>query len=643
MVPALYRSRADGAVTIAFRPLSDGKVAAGEKVIAELLTGLDDDTLCSSSLVVQREAARFSGARAEDRRRILSAAAGLGQYDDLIESTRERQRVRERDLELLLAQARPLEARAAEIHGVDAFLVNARQEADHRDRVELVDACERLTAAREAHETAKRAERDVAAAAARVRVLIADVAAIKDDIATLEPKIAKARGLLEMREAVERAAAELAVVRTRIVTLEAEQVAEAEATARVHEAERGLATLERRLADMVAARKAKARELDQQIAEVERQERRLADAQCPVIDQIRADTLAACTFLTDAQRDVKGLRGLELELANVSEATDDELALAAEIEQFDTGTAPDGRASREAITNARAKARELETTAGWAERLAWAERYVADETKALDALRARQTAKATDLAAARRDHDALRTGPSVLTTADALTGAERLVSRIEADALQLAREIARAEGRLEELRAAQAEHDRIVFEAQSVAQDVDALRELVTAWKAVRVQILENSIIPGVERAANQILERFPQYGIRIRLETQRELKTSDKLAETLDIRVDGERAESYEGLSGGERTAVDFATHTAIALVVSQRAATRLSLLFVDEPEGLDAEGRTAFASVLRWIADEFRLRIIVASHQPDVVEHVDRSLIVDRGANGTTIRWAA
>jgi len=69
-----------------------------------------------------------------------------------------------------------------------------------------------------------------------------------------------------------------------------------------------------------------------------------------------------------------------------------------------------------------------------------------------------------------------------------------------------------------------------------------------------------------------------------ITLETQRQLKTSDRLTETLDIHIaDNEGERPYENYNGGEQFRVNFAIRLALSKILAKRAGARLQTLVVD------------------------------------------------------------
>jgi DNA repair exonuclease SbcCD ATPase subunit len=65
----------------------------------------------------------------------------------------------------------------------------------------------------------------------------------------------------------------------------------------------------------------------------------------------------------------------------------------------------------------------------------------------------------------------------------------------------------------------------------------------------------------------------------------------------------------------------------------VARRSGSPISLLVIDEPEGLDVESRKAFGQALRAIAHRGDLdRVLVVSHYDDIADFADLVLRVEK-----------
>lgn len=602
----------------AWRPVgTSAKIAAGQEAVDRLLGGLSDDALCASSIVVQRDADRFAAARPEARKALLAQAAGLAVYDDLAERTRQRLRAAEAELAALDGKASVLRVRVAGLPALEAdrtaaaaARASATADADaaesRRDEQAAVLERERARAIEYA-----RVERDIAA-------LREEQAALERGLADWDAKRDAANRILGERLQLEAARAELAKVRARIADLEAAQERHVEQLQNVRRAEQQRTALERELTEKVEARRRAAAIVSAELESLRAEHDAFAASPCGSACQ----HVLACTTRSRAAGVVRWIADGEARLTAVSETTADEISLAERIRQLDVGTGPDIAGNALELRGERAKAQALEQAAAVAEKLAKAEQILEEHASATAAL-------GEQLAVKRQ-----RVGNLNQLLVGFATNPAAAVTRLEGDLLLLAREAQRA--RAAQQRAAErvagldagiavlrqdaAELEALESKVRAGAADAAALSELATAWKACRVMVMESSVLPSVEAIANEVLAKFP-YGLQLAFSTQRETRAREQ-SETLEIGILGERASVYEGLSGGQRTAVDVALHVAIALVVSRRSSARIRLLFADEPEGLDEPGRAAFAEIARWVAQEFGLLVLVASHSPDLIE---------------------
>jgi DNA repair protein SbcC/Rad50 len=107
--------------------------------------------------------------------------------------------------------------------------------------------------------------------------------------------------------------------------------------------------------------------------------------------------------------------------------------------------------------------------------------------------------------------------------------------------------------------------------------------------------LLIEQALPEIEEDANELLDRLTGGQMRVTFDTQRQLKSQDKLAETLDIRIgDGVGERPYENFSGGEQFRVNFAIRLALSRILARRAGARLQTLVIDEGFGSqDPSGR--------------------------------------------------
>jgi exonuclease SbcC len=133
--------------------------------------------------------------------------------------------------------------------------------------------------------------------------------------------------------------------------------------------------------------------------------------------------------------------------------------------------------------------------------------------------------------------------------------------------------------------------------------------------------IIENAV-PELERISNEILGQMSNGEHNLRFETQRELKSKDGIAETLDIIVSdwhGERP--YETLSGGEASRVDLAIRIAISELLANRAGNKIEWLTMDETfSNQDAEHKELVIKSIKRVSDRFK-KVIVITHDESLL----------------------
>jgi exonuclease SbcC len=291
---------------------------------------------------------------------------------------------------------------------------------------------------------------------------------------------------------------------------------------------------------------------------------------------------------------------------------------------------PDAAAYAELVGEInRAREAELEG-ARLREQLAGLERQIAEVTPALAAEVARLAAALVDRQAAL---GALtEPEPGALEAAREQTRElQGIVQALAAELTGARAELVRAESALErqhkiaeELATARAEREALLGELEALATC-----ERAYGRDGIPALVVEAQAIPQIEAEANRILGELGT-SYRVELRTQRELKGSEGLADTLDVVVIGEvGARPYETFSGGERTRINLALRIALARLLAHRRGADVQLLCVDEPEYLDEAGTARLAEVLRSLEDEFA-RIVLVSHVPALRDAFDQTLEV-------------
>jgi exonuclease SbcC len=324
----------------------------------------------------------------------------------------------------------------------------------------------------------------------------------------------------------------------------------------------------------------------------------------------------------------------------------------------------DIEARREAYRANQARLRQLDLAAGETERTLAGHTARLRERQALDRRLAEIEA-------------ALAQAGQAAARAAALEG-RQLRWREEAEAArqqraELEREAAAAEGRLRASSISQAELDRLRSERRMADERVGGARQRLASLEAHRVQrekrrqehqqlaatvglyedlrvafskrgvpaMIIETVVPELERAANELLMRMSEGRMNVRIETQRSLQTGE-LREALDILISDELGtRPYELYSGGEAFRINFAVRVALSRLLARRAGAHLSCLFIDEGFGTqDAYGREQLVSAITSIQDDFE-RIIVITHVDEIKESFPARLEVRKTPNGSEYNW--
>jgi exonuclease SbcC len=167
-----------------------------------------------------------------------------------------------------------------------------------------------------------------------------------------------------------------------------------------------------------------------------------------------------------------------------------------------------------------------------------------------------------------------------------------------------------------------------------------AFKQLAQYYTTIPIMIMEGAV-PTLEAATNSILEKISPSGMRIRLETQKALKSSDKIGETLDILVRDVFGEKpYENYSGGEKFRLDLALRFGLSQLLMHRAGSRMETLIIDEGLGsLDGDGLALLRECLSKLETSFGL-ILVISHVEEIQGTFEQQIMVEKNAIGSEIK---
>ena len=191
-------------------------------------------------------------------------------------------------------------------------------------------------------------------------------------------------------------------------------------------------------------------------------------------------------------------------------------------------------------------------------------------------------------------------------------------------------------------RAALAALDKLAGECEKAAGEAAALRArhsilvaLCEFYRQAPVMILENELVPTLEEEANRFLAKCSSNRMRVRLETQKEIKSRDTLADGLEIYVSDWRGERcLDDYSGGQRAVLFIAFRVAWARVQERRSGAGIDMLSLDEIfDRLSNEDLTAAVEALRTLETEFSF-IQLISHREEVKQMFANRILVTGGS---------
>jgi exonuclease SbcC len=227
-----------------------------------------------------------------------------------------------------------------------------------------------------------------------------------------------------------------------------------------------------------------------------------------------------------------------------------------------------------------------------------------------------------------------RTGLSV-------ESAEREVQRFEGEQIKVHQRIAIVQRSIDRIKELEVLQEAQLQEKSEVAQRIRRLTmlEKTCGREGVQALLIEN-VLPEIEDDANEILERLTDGQMQIALETQRQHKTSDRVAETLDIHIaDSEGVRPYENYSGGEQFRVNFALRLALSRILARRSGAKLQTLVIDEGFGSqDPAGRQRLLEAIDIVSADFKL-ILIVSHIEEMRDAFETWISVEKDASGSAI----
>jgi exonuclease SbcC len=215
------------------------------------------------------------------------------------------------------------------------------------------------------------------------------------------------------------------------------------------------------------------------------------------------------------------------------------------------------------------------------------------------------------------------------------------VERLERSANDARQRVGAARQKLDACRAQAARRQQLGLELQEVLERQATFEELQAAFgkKGLQAMIIE-AAIPEIEAEANQLLFRMTDGRMAVRMETQRETKTTQEVRETLDIILSDELgSRDYSLFSGGEAFRANFAIRIALSKLLARRAGAALQTLIVDEGFGTqDTQGRERLVQAITSIQHDFE-RILVITHIDELKDLFPARIEVEKTADGSQI----
>jgi len=215
------------------------------------------------------------------------------------------------------------------------------------------------------------------------------------------------------------------------------------------------------------------------------------------------------------------------------------------------------------------------------------------------------------------------------------------VFRLREEQVQANRAVGAAQQKLAVLDNLRHRREQLQEEQTAVARQIQRLKLLEKACGRSGVPaLLIEQALPEIEDHANDLLDRLTGGEMRVVFSTQRQLKSRDGVAETLDIKIqDGAGERPYENYSGGEQFRINFAIRLALSQILARRSGARLQTLVIDEGFGSqDPLGRQRLVEAIHTIEDEFAV-ILVITHIEELRDQFSHQILVEKRPSGSTI----
>lgn len=306
---------------------------------------------------------------------------------------------------------------------------------------------------------------------------------------------------------------------------------------------------------------------------------------------------------------------------------------------------PPLRQSAEKVAQLRSKIKESEPTAALQSQCAAAVATVKALNINIDLIT--KDAEKARLEAVRAQEEADTVTAKLLANAgddtlsmDALQSNRNALAR---DNQRIAKQIGGLQARLDSIAEAAEQWKEYRAELGVAAKKQNDYETLAAAFGIDGIQyVIIRSIVPEIEGRANAILSAMTGGRMAVDFRTEREVKKSKKIVNSLDVWITSLSGgcRPYSSHSGGEKVKIALAVTLALADVKARRAGVRLGMLFIDEPPFLDMDGTDAYADALISMANRNpEMRILAISHDPQLKARFDQNITVTAGENGSRV----
>lgn len=600
--------------------LTAATVTETQAVIDGIL-GVTRETLRASALSMQGDGAAFCEAKPADRKRVLTAALPSMEIWPLLhEQAKAEKRTADDAANVARAEQERLDGAGNRMWRARATWLDATKAveaaAEHERKSE--DSAETLALEAEAAREARRQHAAAVEAEARAR---ADHERAGVERTAADEALARAKAAAANAPSVEAARSDALDAEVQLGNIEAEQTALREASTKWREQ---FAEAEREFAKATGER-------DRNTIEIGQVQERITQASsgtCPECLQVLHDD-SLLTRLKDRRHTLVAAQ-VEVVAAYADwKARVDYL-------KAHSGVAPDDaklrlfqRRAQEAQT-ALARAESIRSLAGSIDAAQQRSRDAFDrQNETAEQLRAAKTAQLATACAMPPIH-------TETSYQDALTALTEARAAHSAAAAELAR--AEEAAKLAERQAAEETAARERLEVATREAAVAGVLCEGFGPNGVSAMILD-SVLGGLSDEWNRVLAELG-LSQRIDLRSQKVLKTSERLADTLDIIVmDGVHEAPFETLSGGEKTCVSAAGRRALTTLLASKTGARVGIMVLDEPQGLDRNRAEALMGVLNaFVATGLVQTILMISHDDALADLAGRCIRVEKGSDGVS-----